>query len=67
MSDFVRVYNKETKAVHNWPAAASTEGLEVLKDAPTHDVYGEQLPPEYDVENKTAANKVAAKAEEAQK
>ena len=68
MTGFVRVYDRKTKAVYSLSDQASTEGLEVLTDAPTHDVYGAALPPEYDVENKTAANKVAkAEAQEVSK
>lgn len=63
MPDFVRVYDKSTKAVYT--TASPAEGVEIL-DGPTHDVYGNPLPPEYGVENKTAANKTA-KTEEASK
>lgn len=58
MTGFVRVYDKNTKTVYSRPADADHEGLEVL-DAPSHDVYGNPFEPEYNVENKTAANKVA--------
>lgn len=63
MPEFFRVYDKNTKAIYS--TASPAEGVEIL-DGPAHDVYGNPLPPEYGVENKTAANK-AAKTEEAGK
>lgn len=56
MPDFVRVYDKSTKAIYT--TASPSEGVEIL-DGAAHDVYGNPLPPEYGVENKTAANKAA--------
>ena len=60
MPEFVRVYDKATKAVYT--TASPQEGVEVL-DGPAHDVYGNPLPAEYGVETKTAA-KQAAKTDE---
>lgn len=47
MADFVRVHDPKTGATYNASAAASTDGLEVLKES-ARDVYGNLLPTVYD-------------------
>lgn len=62
MTDFVRVYSKDTKSSFNWPAAASTEGLDVIEGAPTHDVHGATIPIEHGLDRKPTAKQVAESA-----
>lgn len=66
MSDFVRVYSKESKAAFNYSASADLEGLDVIEGAETVDAYGQPLPTEYGLDRKPA-NKPAAAAKSEEK